>query len=118
MANTSLLLDLTDWDLVVDAARNIAVCTEPYRLGQDAATAIKLFEGELWYDTAKGVPYWAQILGHSSPMPLAKAKFQDAALTAKGVASAQVFINSVKDRILTGQVQVSDGAGLTAVAGF
>ena len=48
---TSLLLDLVNWDLCVDANGNIALCTEPYADVQDAACAIRLFAGELYYDT-------------------------------------------------------------------
>ena len=64
----TLLLDVESWDVILDAASNIAIASEPYAVAQDVASAIKLFAGELWYDTTKGVPYFASILGKSPPV--------------------------------------------------
>jgi hypothetical protein len=36
---------------VLDAEGNIAVASEPYSLAQDAASAIKTFAGEVFWDT-------------------------------------------------------------------
>lgn len=107
----TLLLDRTTWDLVVDVDGNIAVATDPYSMAQDAASAIRLFQGELWYDTTKGIPYWAGIIGRLPPLTLVKAKFVAAALTVPGVVAARCFISSFKNRVLTGQVQIYDDAG-------
>jgi len=107
----TLLLDRSAWDLVVDAAGNIAVCDEPYALAQDAASALRLFKGELWYDTAKGVPYFQQILGKAPPLSLLKASFNAAALTVPGVTFARSFIADARDRVVTGQVQLTTKAG-------
>ena len=63
----TLLLDRTQWDLVQDANGNIALATEPYARAQDVASACRLFRGELWYDTAAGIPYFEDILGKSPP---------------------------------------------------
>lgn len=114
---SSLLLDST-WDLMVDANGNIAVCDSPYALAQDAATAIRLFLGELYYDTSKGVPYFDQILGHATPLNLLKARFEAAALTVPGVVAAQCFISSIQGRKVSGQVTVTDSLGQTQTAVF
>lgn len=114
----TLLLDNSTWDLVIDASGNIAVASDPYALAQDAASAIKLFEGELWYDTLPGVPYWGQILGQAPPISLLKAKFVAAALTVPGVVAAACFITAITDRVVTGQVQVTDKLGRVTPAGF
>lgn len=115
----TLLLDIEAWDLVLDVYGNIAVATEPYQLAQDAASAIKLFEGELWYDTVPGVPYWTTILGQSPPpLSLIKSEFVKAALTVPGVVAAQVFVTSVSNRGVGGQVQVTDRNGVITAAGF
>ncbi len=108
----TLLLDRDIWDLTADAAGNIAVASEPYALAQDAASALKLFAGELWYDTRQGIPYFEQILGYAPPLAFLKAQFVAAALRVPGVLSAVAYIQSITDRDLTGQVQVStqDGA--------
>lgn len=115
----TLLLDITAWDLVLDINGNIAVAADPYAMAQDAASAIRLFQGELWYDTTKGVPYWATILGKSPPpLSLMKEEFVAAAMTVPGVVAARCFIAAVTNRGVTGQVQVTDAQGRTALAGF
>ena len=119
---TTLALDPLSWDLTVDASGNIATFsdggTDPIGLAQDAASAIRLFQGELFYDTTQGVPYFAQILGKSPPVALLRAYFVAAALTVPGVVSAVCFISSITDRGLKGQVQVTDSNGNTATAAF
>jgi hypothetical protein len=112
----TLLLDRTLWDLCLDSAGNIAVASGAYALAQDAASAIRLFRGELWYDTTGGIPYFPEILGQSPPVALMKAEFIAAALTVPGVVSADCFITSIVGRTVTGQVQITDAAGNVAVA--
>lgn len=114
----TLLLDRTTWDLCLDASGNIALASGAYALAQDAASAIRLFAGELWYDTTQGVPYFAEILGKTPSVALMKSEFTAAALTVPGVVSARCFIASIKGRTVTGQVQITDVAGNTAVASF
>ena len=114
----TLLLDLTNWDLVVDASGNVAMASDPYSLAQDAGSAIKLFSGELYYDTKQGVPYFAQILGQQPPLSLIKAEFIQAALTVPEVISAQCFIISITNRQVSGQVQVTNASGQTSAIGF
>lgn len=115
----TLLLDRTKWDLVVDTAGNIAMGKNPYALAQDAASAIRLFLGELWYNIDKGVPYWGQILGQTPPpVSLMKAKFEAAALTVPDVVEAKCFITSFTERTIGGQVQVTDVLGNISQAAF
>jgi hypothetical protein len=115
----TLLLDTGSWDLVLNAAGNIAVATEPYSLAQDAASAIKTFLGEVFFDTTVGVPWLTQILGQTPSLALLKAQLAAAALTVPDVGSAQVFISSFNDRIITGQVQTTQAStGQTSAANF
>jgi len=107
----SLLLDRTAWDLVLDANGNIAVAREPYAIAQDVATACRLFAGELWYASNKGVPYFSEILGHWPPIAVVRARLVEAAMTVPGVVSAQVVITAFKARLVTGQVRFIDTAG-------
>jgi hypothetical protein len=116
---STLLLDQNLWDLCCDAYGNIAMAGPPYSLAQDAASQIRTFLGELWYDTSQGVPYLQTILGQYPPLPLVKAALQSAAFTVPGVVTAKVVISSVSSsRVLSGQVQITDTAGNTSVAGF
>lgn len=113
----TLLLDPVTWDLTIDASGNIAVADDPYAKAQDAASAIRTYLGEEWYDTTQGVPY-KTILNQAPNLPYTRAKLQAAALTVPGVVSATVFFTSFRNRQLTGQVQVTDSTGQTAVANF
>lgn len=114
----SLLLNPSTWDLTIDASGNIAAADDPYALAQNAACAIKLFQGEAWYNTIIGVPYFQQIFSRTPNIPLMKAKLIAAALSVPGVASATVFITSITDRGVRGQVQVTGSNGTTTAAAF
>lgn len=118
----TLALDDANWDLTVDGAGNIAVADDdppnPIGLAQDAASAIRLFLGELWFDTTQGIPYFTEILGKQPPVALMKAYFVKAALTVPGVVSAVCYISSITNRGVTGQVQIKDSGGNTATAAF
>jgi len=119
----TLLLDVEKWDLVTDSNGNIAMATEPYALAQDVASACRLFEGELWYDTAQGVPYWQAILGQMPPLGYLKAKYSIAALSVPDVQDPKIFIASItRDRVVSGQVQFTSPSlaspATTIVAAF
>ena len=114
----TILLDRTTWDLVLDAGGNIAAASDPYSQAQDAASAIKTFQGEVYYDTTLGVPYWSSILGKRPPFSFLKAKFAAAAMTVPGVSAAVCFINAFTDRVISGQVQIRTSSGSTSVATF
>jgi len=106
------------WDLCLDATGNIAKAATPYAWAQDAASAIRTFLGECYYDTTLGVAY-NQILGQTPiPLELLRSQCVAQALLVPGVASAKVFFSSLTNRVLTGQVQVSSTTGITTVAGF
>lgn len=109
----TLLLDQTLWDLCKDASGNIAMASEPYAIAQDVASAIRLFQAELWYDTSKGIPYFQQILGQRPPLQFYKQQIVNSALTVPGVTSAEVFFISFKGRKLTGQIQLNGPKGPT-----
>ena len=111
----TLLLDTVTWDLVVDSSGNIAMATEPYALAQDAASACKLFQGELWYDTDQGIPYFqAPILGAMPPLSLIRKNYERAANGVPDIESVKVFIAAIgRDRVLSGQVQVTSSKAAT-----
>ena len=108
----TLLLDTDAWDLVIDSAGNIAMAEPPYALAQDVASAIRLFLGELWYDTEKGIPYFENVLGQLPPPALVISYMEQAALSVPGVVSARVIISSFDSRSVSGQVQFIDENGV------
>lgn len=119
MGNRTIFVSPSDWNLALDSSGNIATATGPYSLAQDAASAIRTFQGECYYDTSLGVPYWVQILDNwQANAALIKAKFVAAALTVPGVESAAVYISGFSGRNLTGQVQVTDSSGNVSTAEF
>jgi hypothetical protein len=114
----TLLLDQGAWDLVLNASGNIAVADAPYAVAQDVASAIRVQLGELWYDTAQGVPYLPEILGTAPNLPFIKAQIERAALTVPTVAQARCVFATFANRVLTGQVQVIDDTGTASNVSF
>ena len=115
---STLLLDTANWDLCVDAGGDIAVAQPPYALAQDAASAIRLFAGELYYDVSQGVPYFTDILGQFPSLQTLKTDFANAALTVPGVVEAVAYVTGIQNRQVMGQVQVTDQAGAISAAAF
>lgn len=111
-------LDPLTWDLVLDSSGNIAAAAPPLAVAQDAASQIRTFSGEVYYDTRQGLPYFAQILGKVPPVELMRARFNAAAKTVPGVATVKTFLTSLSPRGINGQVQTTDVNGDTAAAGF
>lgn len=107
---TTLLLDRDDWDICVDASGNIALASEPYAQPQDAASACRVFEGEAWFDTTLGVPFFAQ------PIQVVKARMVVEAEQVPGVVRAAVVLTEISDRTLGGQVQIDTGNGAVLAA--
>lgn len=108
---TSLLLDQSDWDLVLDLSGNIAVASAPYAVAQDVASAVRVFAGELWYDTTQGIPYFGQVLGERPNLQFLKSQIEAAALKVPTVVQARCLFAKFSNRVLTGQIQVIDATG-------
>lgn len=109
----SLLLDITNWDLVVGADGNIALAGDPYASAQDVANAVRLFLGELWFNTSKGVPYWQEILGFRPNMAFVRAQAEAAALTVPRITQARCIIAQFVGRSVSGTVEVINTDGQT-----
>lgn len=114
----TLLIDRTANDLVLTLSGDIAVASGGYALAQDAASNIRTFRGECWYNAAKGVPYRAEIQGKAPPLSLVRDAFVRQALAVPGVVKARCYFTDFKGRTLSGQVQVSADGRFFAAAGF
>lgn len=114
----TLLLDQSAWDLVLNSSGNIAMASNPYSLAQDVASAVRLFLGELYYDTTQGIPYWTKILGYLPPISLMTQLIEKAALTVPEVVVATCTIQSFTDREVNGQVQFTDEDSVTTTITF
>lgn len=118
MYNT-LLLDTEAWDLVIDSNGNIAMAAPPYALAQDVASAIRTFQGEVYYDTTQGIPYPEEILGHLPPPALiTQLMNNEAEARVPGVVTAQTTIQSFTDGTVTGQIPFTDESGEVTVVNF
>lgn len=106
----TLLLDRTAWDICLNALGDIAVATEPYSLEQDVASECRLFVGECYYDTTRGIPYPTAILGRTLPIQLFKEELVTAAKRVPGVTDATVYLTGISSRSVSGQIQFSIGA--------
>lgn len=113
----TLLLDQDTWDLTKDASGNIAVAGNPYSIAQDVASAVRVFQGELWYDVRQGMPYLQQILGEAPPMEFVKAKLAEVGETTPEVTHIDVFITAFEGRELSGQLKITDTRGNVLIAG-
>lgn len=100
----TLLLDVSSWDLISDAAGNIAVASDPYSQAQDVASQLRLFLGELWYDVTQGIAYFTEILGQAPPLAYFQELMVAGAVLVPGVASAQCTISAFENRTVNGQV--------------
>lgn len=107
----TLLLDPVAWDLLVDSNGNIAMASNPYSIAQDVASAIRLFAGELYYNTSKGVPYFDSILGQSNAAAAIKIQVEKAAMTVPEVVQARCTELYNTDNVWTGTVEIIDQTG-------
>lgn len=105
----TLLLDRATWDCALDAFGNMAVAAEPYSQEQDVASECRVFAGEAYYDTTRGIPYFSEILGRTQPVQVINEKLAAAAKLVPGVTQAIVVLNEVTARGVAGQVQFNGG---------
>ena len=110
---TTLFLNPKTWDLALDAEGNIAYAIEPYAKAQDVASAIRLFKGELYYDTEKGIPYFDETFGKKQSLALYQYRLEQAALSVSGVVSAKATIESREGRIVAGAISFTDNTNNT-----
>lgn len=117
----TLLLDQTEWDLVLDANGNIAMASPPYAIAQDVASAVRTFLGEVYYDTTQGI--WStnvngRTLGKLPPASLLLELINQVALTVPGVVTVQTFITSFSGRTVSGNIQFVDVNNETHTVNF
>lgn len=117
----SLKLDISLWDLDVDAAGNWATIgdTTPgdttgpgMRLAQDVATRCTAWRGEVYYDTTQGIRY-ETILGFPPNLALLNNAFNTEALKVPGCSTALANFNFTAGsaRNVGGTITLSDTNG-------
>lgn len=106
----TLALSNDGWDLEIDDRGNIKMLTGIEAILQDVASSVRLFLGELYYDTSQGVPYFGQVLGHLPPSQLLQAQLEVAGKTVPGVTGIVCTFKSFTARTLTGTLTVTAGS--------
>lgn len=115
----TIALNPSTWDLTLDPTGSIAVLHTSSAIAQDVASAVQTYQGECWFDTTVGLPYFTQILGEGVNAPLWAGLYNQAALAVPNVAAAQTTFTAVtSDRKLSGTVEVIDTNGQTLNATF
>lgn len=111
----TIFLNPDTWDLDIDASRNIAMANTPYAQAQNVASACRVWQGECPLNTARGVPYEANVLGYRPTLSQVGSWFQGEANQVRGVASSVAILSFDEgSRGLGGQMQLtlSDGANV------
>ncbi|QEO17864.1 WS/DGAT domain-containing protein [Acetobacter vaccinii] len=115
----TLLLDRTTWDFLLDSKGNIAIASGAYAVGQDIASAVRVFQGECYYDTEQGLPYLSNVLGKNQSLSVFQSQVQDIATAVPGVAEARCIVGGMSyDRQLRGAVLFTTTSGETSDVGF
>lgn len=113
----TFLLDLDQWDLVLDSNGNWAIASPPYAVAQDVSSAIQTFQGEVYYDNTLGVTY-QDILGQQPPLNVVTSDMETAALVVPGVVAATSTVSSFENSEVDGQVQFTDSDHNTGTVGL
>ena len=110
--NISTIALNASWDTYLDQNGNIAVNTQATAVAQDVASAIKLFYGELYFDTTQGIPYFSEIFNEIYNPVIVAALLQKAALTVPNVVQAKAQNILMSNRVITsGNVNLLDVNG-------
>ena len=111
----TLFLLPSTWDLTLDVQGNIATATSTSQRAQDIASACRVFIKDMYYQQNEGIPYLESIMGRNSyPIGLYQSELHRAAMSVEGVVSANIKLNQLSDRNLTGMIEFTDIENNTA----
>lgn len=112
MTAHTLYLQPDTWDITLDSSGRIARSTQAYAIAQNVANAVRLFTGEAFFAMDEGIPHFDIELGKTRPaLSVLRARMREAALNVEGVLDAQITLDEVQERKLTGEIllTVADG---------
>lgn len=118
MTAHTLYLQPDSWDITLDSSGRIARSTQAYAIAQNVANAVRLFTGEAFFAMDEGIPHFDIELGKTRPaLSVLRARMREAALNVEGVLDAQITLDDVQDRKLTGEIllTVADGDKSTKI---
>ena len=112
MTAHTLYLNPDSWDITLDSSGRIARSTQAYAIAQNVANAVRLFTNEAFFAMDEGIPHFDIELGKTRPaLSVLRARMREAALNVEGVLDAQITLDDVQERKLTGEIllTVADG---------
>ena len=118
MTAHTLYLRPDTWDITLDSSGRIARSTQAYAIAQNVANAVRLFTGEAFFAMDEGIPHFDIELGKTRPaLSVLRAPMREAALNVEGVLDAQITLDDVQERKLTGEIllTVADGDKSTKI---
>ena len=118
MTAHTLYLNPDTWDIPLDSSGRIARSTQAYAIAQNVANAVRLFTGEAFFAMDEGIPHFDIELGKTRPaLSVLRARMREAALNVEGVLDAQITLDDVQERKLTGEIllTVADGDKSTKI---
>lgn len=118
MTAHTLYLRPDTWDITLDSSGRIARSTQAYAIAQNVANAVRLFTGEAFFAMDEGIPHFDIELGKTRPaLSVLRARMREAALNVEGVLDAQITLDDVQERKLTGEIllTVADGDKSTKI---
>lgn len=117
MTYTTMRLDTSNWDLMLDGSGNLAIANDSYAVAQDVASACLVFSGECYYDNTLGIPWKEEVLGKRPTPGYVAQKMQTEAkkLPIVDQALATIFFDK-NTRQMRGTIRVTDTDGNTAQA--
>ena len=112
MNGHTLYLTPDNWDITLDSSGRLQTSANAYAIAQNVANAVRLFTNEAFFAMDEGIPHFDIELGKTRPaLSVLRARMREAALNVKGVLDAQITLDDVQERKLTGEIllTVADG---------
>lgn len=107
----TLALNEDAWDLVLDSEGSIAAIDNTQSVLQDVASSVRVWLGECYYDTDKGVNYW-QFFDGDAPISFFIDEATEQALNVHDVESCDIILAPPQaTRILQGKILITLTSG-------
>lgn len=114
---STMILDVRDWDILLDSAGNWAVADPPYAPFQDAASSAKVIKGEAYITPSRGVAY-PDFFKNNTPSTIWKSAIEKEMLRTPGVVDASVIFSGLKKGMLIGEATLTLEDGTTSSQSF
>ena len=112
MNGHTLYLTPDNWDITLDSSGRLQTSANAYAIAQNVANAVRLFTNEAYFAMDEGIPHFEIELGFTRPaLSVLRARMREAALNVEGVLDAQITLDDVQERKLTGEILLTVASG-------